>query len=169
MINEEFKSISDIIKAFPDENSCITHLEELRWNGIVISPFDSISKVYSCSNNRFRCKNSRKYFNAKTGTLFHNSKIELQKWFIAIWLITHEGRKISSIELSQILNTTQKTAWFMIRRIKSYYSNNESLENEKNTAFIEKRSKLNKDFEMTEVKVTKDKHQLLEWLQLIKK
>ena len=169
MINDEFRSIPEIIKAFPNEESCMVHFAQLRWNGIVISPFDPLSKVYRCSKNRFRCKNSGKYFNAKTGTLFHNSKIELQKWFIAIWIITHEGRKISSIELSQILNTTQKTAWFMIRRIKNYYSIQDSSPKENKVLLVGKTSKWNGDYEKIPPNATKEKYQLLEWLQLIKK
>lgn len=65
MINQDFKSILDLINAFPNEEACIKHLEELRWDGIVSSPFDSTSKVYSCSRNRYRCKNTSKYFNVK--------------------------------------------------------------------------------------------------------
>lgn len=169
VINDEFKSIPDIIKAFPNEESCILHLEQLRWNGIVVSPFDPLSKVYSCSKNRYRCKNTGKYFNAKTGTLFHNSKIELQKWFIAIWILTQEQRKISSIEMSQILNSTQKTAWFMIRRIRNYYSLTESSKKENKAQFVEKISKLNANYESLDTNFNKDKHQLLEWLQIITK
>jgi transposase-like protein len=66
----------------------------MRWGGIVESPFDSESKVYKCSKNRYKCKNTGKYFNAKTGSMFENSKISLQKWFLAIWLLT-SGKKES--------------------------------------------------------------------------
>ncbi len=121
MLSEDFKSISELKEAFPDEQSCIEHLEKLRWNGLVISPFDPNSKVYHCKQNRYRCRNSKKYFNVKTNTLFYNSKIELQKWFVAIWLITHENRAISSIELSETLEITQKSAWFMIKHIRHYF------------------------------------------------
>ncbi|MFD0777807.1 hypothetical protein ACFQZF_04110 [Flavobacterium myungsuense] len=48
MINTDFKSISEIIKAFPNEQACLNHLETLKWNGIVVSPFDANSKVYVC-------------------------------------------------------------------------------------------------------------------------
>jgi transposase-like protein len=70
----------------------IEYLEQMRWGGIVESPFDSESKVYKCSKNRYKCKNTGKYFNVKTGSMFENSKISLQKWFLAIWLIT-SGKK----------------------------------------------------------------------------
>ena len=88
MINTNFNTILDLINTFPDEQSCIDHLEQLRWNGNIISPFDSNSKVYKCANNKYKCKETSKYFNVKTQTLFDNSKVKLQKWFLAIWLVT---------------------------------------------------------------------------------
>ena len=60
MINTNFKSIIDLLKAFPDEQTCINHLETLRWNGNIISPFDATSKVYNCKGNKYRCKNTGK-------------------------------------------------------------------------------------------------------------
>jgi transposase-like protein len=123
MINKDFNSILDLINAFPDEETCIKHLEELRWNGYVISPFDRTSTVYECSNARYRCKNTSKYFNVKTGTLFDNTKVKLQKWFIAIWLVTFHKKGISSLQLAKDINVTQKTAWFMLQRIRACYDN----------------------------------------------
>ncbi len=131
MINKDFNSILDLINAFPNEETCIKHLEELRWNGYVISPFDRTSTVYECSNDRYRCKNTSKYFNVKTGTLFDNTKVKLQKWFIAIWLVTSHKKGISSLQLAKDINVTQKTAWFMIQRIRACFGieNNNDLDN----------------------------------------
>jgi len=120
MINIEFKSIRELIKAFPDEQTCITHLEQLRWNGNVVSPFDETSKVYKTARG-YKCKNTGKYFNVRTSTLFDNTKIELQTWFIAIYLITGHKKGISSLQLSRDLNVTQKTAWFMLQRIRNCF------------------------------------------------
>jgi transposase-like protein len=121
MINKDFKSILDLIKAFPDEQTCITHLEELRWDGNVVSPFDSTSTVYVCKGNKYKCKNTGKYFNVRTATLFDNTKIELQKWFIAIFLVTSHKKGISSLQLGRDLDVTQKTAWFMLQRIRNCF------------------------------------------------
>lgn len=131
MINKDFNSILDLINAFPDEETCIKHLEELRWNGRVVSPFDRTSTVYNCSNNRYRCKNTSKYFNLKTGTLFDNTKVKLQKWFIAIWLVTSHKKGISSLQLAKDINVTQKTAWFMLQRIRACFGmeNDNDLDN----------------------------------------
>lgn len=121
MINQDFISILDLIKAFPNEQTCIDHLENLRWNGNVVSPFDATSKVYKCKDNKYRCKNTGKYFNVKTDTLFDNTKIELQKWFLAIWIVTSHKKGISSLQLGRDLNITQKSAWFMLQRIRNCF------------------------------------------------
>ncbi len=121
MINQDFNSILELLKAFPDEQTCINHLEQLRWNGNVVSPFDIHSKVYACKDNKYRCKNTGKYFNVKTGTLFDNTKVPLQKWFLAIWLITSHKKGISSLQLGRDIDVTQKTGWFMLQRIRNCF------------------------------------------------
>lgn len=113
-----FNSIFDLIKTFPDEQSCINHLEWLIWNGDVVSPFDKDSTVYKCSKNRYRCKNTGKYFNVRIGTIFEGTKIGLQSWFMAIYLFSSHKKGISSYQLAKDLNITQKTAWFMLHRIR---------------------------------------------------
>jgi len=132
MFNEEVKSVLDLIQAFPDQQSCIDHLELLRWNGNVVSPFDETSKVYKCKGNKYKCKNTGKYFNVKTNTIFDNTKIDLQKWFLAIWLITSHKKGISSLQLGRDLNITQKSAWFMLQRIRNCFGidNDTQLDNE---------------------------------------
>lgn len=121
MFNREIKSVLDLIRFFPSEQSCIDYLDALRWNGDVISPFDSTSKVYVCKGNKYQCKNTGKYFNVKTSTIFDNTKIELQKWFLAIWLVTSYKKGISSVQLSKEINVTQKTAWFILQRIRNCF------------------------------------------------
>lgn len=132
MINMDFKSVRELLKVFSSEQICIDHLEQLRWNGNVVSPFDETSKVYKCAGNKYKCKNTGKYFNVKTSTLFDNSKIELQTWFLAIYLVTGHKKGISSLQLSRDLNVTQKTAWFMLQRIRNCFGieNNSELNNE---------------------------------------
>lgn len=132
MININFKSIAELLKAFPDEQTCINHLEQLRWNGNVVSPFDSASKVYKCAGNKYRCKNTSKYFNVRTATLFDNTKVELQKWFLAIYIVTSHKKGISSLQLHRDIDVTQKTAWFMLQRIRNCFGieNNNELDNE---------------------------------------
>jgi len=113
-----FKSILDLLKAFPTEQICIAHLETLRWNGNVVSPFDANSKVYKCAGNKYKCKNTGKYFNVLTGTIFENTKIPLQTWFLAIYLFTVHNKGISSYVMATELNITQKSSWFLLSRIR---------------------------------------------------
>lgn len=121
MITSKFKSLDDLSKVFPDEDACINYLEYMRWKGDVISPFDANSIVYKCAGNKYKCRNSGKYFNVRTGTLFDNTKIELQKWFKAIYLITSSEGDISSVQLSKNIHVTQKTAWLMLDRLRTCF------------------------------------------------
>lgn len=114
----EFKSIFDLLKAFPDEQSCIDHLTRLRWDGVVVSPFDANSKVYVCAGNKYKCKNTGKYFNVRTNTIFDNTKIPLQKWFLALYVFSSHKKGISSHQLAKDITVTQKSAWFMLHRLR---------------------------------------------------
>jgi hypothetical protein len=73
----KFQSLFDLQKIFTNEQKCLKYLEKCRWEGIITSPFDSTSRVYKYANGRYRCKETGKYFNAKTGTIFENSKLPL--------------------------------------------------------------------------------------------
>lgn len=121
MFDTKFNSIIEITQLFRDEAICIEYLELMRWSDGVVSPFDSTSKVYKCKNGKYRCKNTGKYFNVKTGTLFDNTKIPLQKWFLAIWLVTSHKKGVSSLQLSRDIDVTQKSSWFMIKRIQNCF------------------------------------------------
>lgn len=115
----EAESLLDLIQKFPDEEACIRHLELIYGNnGKITSPFSRGSKVYKLKNHWYRCKDTGKNFNVKTRTIFENTKIPLPKWFIAIWLVTSHKRGISSYQLARDIHVTQKTAWFMLHRIR---------------------------------------------------
>lgn len=131
MFNKEVKSVLDLIQAFPTEQSCIEHLEAIRWNGNVVSPFDASSKVYKTKVG-YQCKNTGKNFNVKTNTIFDNTKLPLVKWFLAIWIATSHKKGISSLQLGRDLDITQKSAWFMLQRIRQCFGieNDNLLDNE---------------------------------------
>jgi len=112
----KFKSIPDLFKFFRTEQDCIDYLTWIRWKGKVVSPFDPTSKVYTCKNNRYHCKNTGKYFNAKTRTIFENSKISLKDWFLSSYLLFSDVKGISSRKLARSIGVTQKTAWFVSHR-----------------------------------------------------
>lgn len=161
----DYDSLKAVADAFPDEDTCVQHLEMLRWNGFVTSPFDPLSKVYFCNHGRYRCRNTGKYFNAKTGTIFYNSKIELQKWFMAIWLVSTAARPITSIQMGVDLGVTQKTAWFMLRRIRKHLG----LEFPKKDVYVRREKPKNLAVQQHQAVVENDKMQMHEWLQILKK
>lgn len=117
----EFKSLFDLLQAFPTEESCIEYLEKKLWNGTPVSPYDPTSKVYRRGDGMYRCKNTGKNFNIRIGTLFEGSKISLRKWFYAVYMVTCHTKGISSVQLSKDIHVTQKTAWFMTHHIREAF------------------------------------------------
>jgi len=107
---------------FPDEASCLSFLETQRWgedNKNRYCPHCGSLKTYKFADGKlFKCGDCRKKFTAKVGTMFSDSHIALQKWFYAIYLNTSLKKGISSIQLAKYLDITQKTAWFMLQRIR---------------------------------------------------
>ncbi len=114
----EFNSIIEVARKFPNEQSCIEHLETIRWNGNVVSPFDPNSKVYKCKGNKYKCKETGKYFNVRTATIFEDTKMPLQKWFMALYIFSSHKKGISSHQLAKDLDITQKSAWFVLHRLR---------------------------------------------------
>ncbi len=105
---------------FPTEQSCIEYYEQIRWNGKVVSPFDETANVYKCKNGKYRCANTGKYFDVKTGTIFAHTKLPLRYWFYAMFLFLSHKRGVSSCQLARDLGVTQKTAWNMLHKIREY-------------------------------------------------
>lgn len=133
MFETNIKSIVALVKTFPNDEVCIKYLEKLYWSdGNPVSPFDPTSEVYKCKNNRYRCKNTGKYFKVTTGTIFENTKINLTAWFLAIWFVTCHKPGISSYQLARDIGVTQKTAWYMLQKIRAqmFVTNESKLEGE---------------------------------------
>lgn len=117
----KFKGVADLQRAFPTDQDCIQHLERIIWKGVVVSPFDANSKVYKCKNGKYKCKNTGKYFTVKTGTVFDNTKLPLWKWFWALSLFSSHKRGIASHQLARDLVITQKSAWFILQRLRGAF------------------------------------------------
>ncbi len=117
----QFSSLLDLLQAFPSEQSCIEVLEQIRWPNGVTSPYAPSSKVYNYGNGRYRCAKTKRDFNVRTGTLFHATRVPLQKWFIAIWILSTNKKGVSSYCLARQLHVTQSTAWFMLHRIRNCF------------------------------------------------
>jgi transposase-like protein len=104
---------------FATEDACIDWLEVTRWNGEPICPHCGSVTVYRCKSRRiFKCKDCTKQFTVRIGTIFEESRLPLQKWFLAIWLLTSHKKGVSSIQIAKHLGITQKSAWHMLHRIR---------------------------------------------------
>ena len=94
-------------------------LAEKRWpDGPVCPKCGGKNHYYLASRRLWKCKACAKQFSVKAGTIFEDSPLGLDKWLPAVWLITSAKNGISSYELSRSLGVTQKTAWFMLHRIR---------------------------------------------------
>lgn len=104
---------------FNTEEACLAHLEAARWSqGRACLHCGSVKTYKFKSGKLFKCGDCRKQFTAKIGTIFSDSKVPLTKWFLAIYLATSLKKGISSVQLSKYAGVTQKTAWFMLQRIR---------------------------------------------------
>lgn len=131
---EDFDSLLEVYDYFTDEKKCLDYLATQRWVGEVICPHYEHNKVYAFSDNkRFKCAKCRQQFTAKVGTIFEDSKIAMRKWYVAIYLVTSHKKGISSHQLAKDLKVTQKTAWFMLQRIRFGLGTNEDMTKLKGT------------------------------------
>ena len=118
------KSVVGMIDRFGDERSCEKHLQSVLWRDSEYCPHCGNVKIYHCSGGRrFRCAGCKKDFSIKTGTIFHDSKIPLRKWFFAIHMVTTHKKSMSSYQLARDLQVTQKTAYYMLHRIRESVRN----------------------------------------------
>lgn len=117
--NMTFKNLQQLFDTFKTEEDCRTYLEQQRWNGNVECPFCGATKVYR-TNRGFKCadKFCAKKFSVTVGTIYENSKVGLRVFFAALYLISSSKKGISSLQLSRQLGITQKSAWFVLHRIR---------------------------------------------------
>ncbi|HTC74598.1 MAG TPA: IS1595 family transposase [Edaphobacter sp.] len=112
-------SLMEVIRYFSDVDVCIEFVASLRWMEGVVCPHCESKNVGFLKTRRiWKCRGCRKQFSVKTGTIFEESPIALDKWLMAIWLVVNCKNGISSYEISRDLKVTQKSAWFMLHRIR---------------------------------------------------
>ena len=115
------KSLLQAIRYFADPDICVEFVASMRWPQGTECPYCEGKKIsYLKSRRIFKCmaKDCHKQFSVKTGSIFEDSAIPLDKWLTAIWLIVNCKNGISSYELMRDLKVTQKSAWFMLHRIR---------------------------------------------------
>ena len=125
-----FDSLISVVTYFYDEERCKQAVAESRWaDGDVVCPYCGANRCVTRKDGRYRCNKCKSNFSVMVGTIFENSKLPLSMWFIAMYFISSHKKGISSHQLARDLNVCQKTAWFMLMRIRSLYSqDNEPLE-----------------------------------------
>jgi len=122
------RSLIDLQRRFPDEQACMDYIEERRWHGKPHCPRCDSEEVSKFSTGKkagklWWCAACRRQFTVKIGTIFEDSPLALQKWFMAIWLCTAHKKGIASAQLARDIGVTQKTAWHMLHRIRKMMSN----------------------------------------------
>ena len=115
-----FKNLLEVTTYFADKGKATAYLAKLRWDGNVKCIYCDCDKVYELkgATKRYKCSGCRKQFSVTKGTIFDKSPVSLQKWFVAMYLLTSHKKGISSCQLAKDLSVTQKTAWFMLHRIR---------------------------------------------------
>jgi len=115
----EIDSLFDLFAAYPDEQSCLDQLRAMRWQDGEFCPHCQGNRIYHFSDRKtFKCGDCRQRFSIKVGTIFEDTKLPLRKWFMAIWMITNHPKGIASTTLAKDLKITQKTAWFVLHRLR---------------------------------------------------
>ncbi len=121
-MSNEPKSLQDAIIYFSNPDNCVAHLVAQRWpNGVVKCPTCGNTKIsYRANRRTWTCSShhAKREFSIKVGTMMEDSPIGLDKWLVATWLITNCKNGISSYEIARDVKVTQKTAWFMLHRIR---------------------------------------------------
>ena len=126
---QHFNSLISLANHFNSDKRCRDFITEQRWHGEVSCPFCGCKHVYTCSNgdNQFKCAECHKRFSCLVGTIFQNTKLPLQKWFMAMYLISSHKKGISSHQLARDLDTCQKTAWFILHKVRTLFTQNDSI------------------------------------------
>lgn len=115
------ETLIEAIRYFSDPDVCLDFMISLRWpNGVVCPTCGSTDVIFLANQKRWQCKSkhSKRQFSVKVGTIFEDSPIGLDKWLTTIWLIANAKNGISSYEVHRAIDVTQKTAWFMLHRIR---------------------------------------------------
>src|SRR5438132_14053975 len=107
------------IRYFSDPDVCLAFLTELRWpNGVTCPRCGSEKHSFLSTRKIWKCAGCRRQFSIKVGTIFEDSPLGLDKWLPTLWMIVNAKNGVSSYEIARSIGVTQKTAWFMLHRIR---------------------------------------------------
>lgn len=120
-IKPETISTFQFFQRFPDEESARLYFEKNRWGGEAHCGHCGSTNVVECKDHlpmAYRCRDCRKHFSVRTGTVLAESRLPLQKWLLAIFMMTSARKGIPSTQMARELGVTQKSAWFLAQRIR---------------------------------------------------
>ncbi|HUE10470.1 MAG TPA: IS1595 family transposase [Steroidobacteraceae bacterium] len=117
---KQFKTLADLCNTFSDNQVAIDHFRAIRWKNGEFCPHCGHDKIYTPKDKagRYTCAQCHQRFSILVGTIFENTKLPLRVWFGAIWLLTNHPKGIASTTLARDLGITQKSAWFVLHRLR---------------------------------------------------
>jgi len=121
METETPKTLQEAVVYFSNPDNCLSYFVARRWpNGVTCPACGRDDVRFLVNQRKWQCKSVHpsRQFSAKTGTIFEDSPLGLDKWLMAVWMITNCKNGVSSYEVHRAIGVTQKTAWFMVHRIR---------------------------------------------------
>lgn len=116
---KDYMSIPEFYREFPDEETCKDFIVQERWNGNPVCPHCGHDKVYEIAGGMsYKCANCKERFSVRTGSIMESSRLPLQTWLLAIYIMTTGRKGISSVQFAKELGVTQKTGWYLANRIR---------------------------------------------------
>ena len=126
-MSEQHLSLFKFFEKFPNEEASRLYFEAQSWGDTPTCGHCGSTEVTECKNHKpmpYRCKSCRKHFSVRTGTVLAESRLPLQKWLMAMYMMTTARKGISSVQMAKELGVTQKTAWFLAQRIRETWMSN---------------------------------------------
>ena len=121
------KTLLAAIQLFTDEQVCIDAVAAMRWPDGPMCPYcmgdARKNPYYLATQKRWKCRSCRRQFSVKVGTIFEDSPISLRKWLPALWMLVNDKNGVSSYEIHRSLGVSQKSAWFMLHRLRLVLKN----------------------------------------------
>jgi transposase-like protein len=113
------QTLAEAIVWFSNQDNALAYFAERRWpNGVECPYCQSKNPMFLATRRIWKCRACRKQFSVKVGSIFEDSPLGLDKWLPCVWLISNCKNGISSYEIARDLKVTQKTAWFMLHRVR---------------------------------------------------
>ena len=123
-----FNSLIELTSYFNSEERCRRYIRDSRWEkDDIVCPFCGQHHCATRKDGSYRCNHCGKNFSVLVGTIFENTKISLVKWFVAMYLISCHKKGISSVQLATDIHVTQKTAWYILHKVRTLFKQDEEV------------------------------------------